>query len=183
MHPNLSVLTGLDLAAYPWMRAALQEYGTQRVPGHPDANPRVLEYLKVVGLPRKGKDDDESWCSAFANWCMKQVGIRGSMGGLARGWLRWGQVLPQPVFGAITVLKRGHDPTKGHVAFYIGQQAGKLLLLGGNQSMRDKNVSLQSIVSAKEYPADRLLGHRWPVGKPVPKDRNPPRSLFPLVAR
>jgi uncharacterized protein (TIGR02594 family) len=88
MHPNLALIERIDFTPYPWMKPALKEYGTMRVHGHPDANPRVLEYLRVVGLPRKGMDDDEPWCSAFVNWCMKQVGIRGSMGGLARGWLR-----------------------------------------------------------------------------------------------
>ena len=152
-----------------------------RVPGHPDANPRVLEYLRVVGLPRRGMDDDEPWCSAFANWSMLQVGMRGSMGGLARGWLRWGQPMAQPVFGAVAVLNRPPNPANGHVAFYVGRQRAKLLLLGGNQRIQERRVNLKSIVSLSAYDDDRLIGFRWPAGFAVPRDGSAPKQLFPLV--
>lgn len=183
MHPNLSVLAGVDLSPYPWMKAALQEYGTSRVAGHPDANPRVVEYLRVVGLPRKGMDDDESWCSAFINWVMKQVNIHGSMGGLARSWLRWGQSLAQPVFGCIVVLKRPPDPTKGHVGFFVGRSGTDVLLLGGNQTLRENKVKIRSLVCVAKYDGDRVLGYRWPTGRPIPKDPAAPSAFFPLLNR
>ncbi|HVZ89118.1 MAG TPA: TIGR02594 family protein [Polyangia bacterium] len=181
MHPNLSVLPGVDLSPYPWMKPALQEYGTSRVAGHPDANPRVIEYLRVVGLPRKGKDDDESWCSAFVNWCMKQLNIRGSMGGLARGWLRWGQAIGQPVFGCIVVLKRDPDPRKGHVGFFVGRDGSDVMLLGGNQTLTEHRVKIRSLVCVATYDGDRVLGYRWPADRPLPKDPSAPPALFPLL--
>jgi uncharacterized protein (TIGR02594 family) len=139
-----------------------------------------LEYLAAVGLTGK-KGDDEAWCSAFANWCMRQAGIRGSMGGLARSWLTWGGVcLAEPVFGAVTVLARPPNPNHGHVSFYVGEQGGELLLLGGNQTMREGTVKISSIVSVASYPRRRVLGYRWPRQVPVPNPGGP-EGLFPAT--
>ncbi len=148
-----------DVSPYPWMGYALQEYGTRAIPG-PGTDARVAEYLKVVGF---GQDDETPWCSAFANWCMKQSRIPGTGSASARSWLMWNQArecLANPVWGCVTILWREkRDGSKGHVAFYVGRVGPKIFLLGGNQGNR---------VSCAEYPIDRLLGYRWPAGLPLP---------------
>lgn len=149
-----------DLSPYPWIEYALQEYGTREVPG-PGSNARIVEYLRVVGL---GPSDETPWCSAFANWCMTQAGISGTGSGLARSWLMWSQAnqcLAAPVWGCVTVLWREkRDGIKGHVGFYMGRRASKILLLGGNQGNR---------VCCSEYPVERVLGYRWPASLPLPE--------------
>jgi len=149
-----------DTAPFPWIKFALQEYGTKGIPG-PGSNARVGEYLKVVGL---GPDDETPWCSAFANWCMTQAGIPGTKSGLARSWLRWAeasQCLAAPVWGCVAILWR-NKPTgpQGHVGFYVGRIGSNVVLLGGNQGNK---------VSAAEFPESRVLGYRWPARLPLPK--------------
>src|SRR2546428_8462821 len=120
-----------DFTPFPWMKYALQEYGVREVTGT-GCNASIAAYFTTVGL---GPDDETSWCSAFANWCMKQAGIKGTGRATARSWLHWGNLsLGIPCYGAVTVLWRGKPNSwQGHVAFYVGTQGKKLLLLGGNQ--------------------------------------------------
>jgi uncharacterized protein (TIGR02594 family) len=148
-----------DTSPYPWMKFALQEYGTTGIVG-PGSNARIGEYLKTVGL---GPDDDTPWCSAFANWCMVQAGIPGTGKGNARSWLQWSEAkisLAAPVWGCVTILWR-EDPKsyKGHVGFYTGTTGNKIQLLGGNQ---------HNSVSIKESPKSEVLGYRWPSSLPMP---------------
>ena len=94
-------------------------------------------------------------CSALANFCMAQVWIQGTRRANARSWLTWGRESAL-VPGAVVVLWRGSPAAAtGHVAFYLGQGAGQLALLGGNQA---------DSVSVALFPKARLLGARWPVG-------------------
>jgi uncharacterized protein (TIGR02594 family) len=146
-----------DFTLFPWMQHALQEHGIREVPGH-GSNTRIQEYLRSVGI---NAGDDTSWCSAFANWCMEQAGLRGTDRGNARSWLTWGgQCLVGSTYGAVTVLWRESPASwKGHVGFYVGREGANLLLLGGNQG---------NAVSIRPYPASRLLAYRWPLGFHVP---------------
>ena len=64
-----------------------------------------------------------------------------------------GARLETPRIGAVTVLARGDDPSAGHVAFFLGETADKLFLLGGNQG---------DAVTVAAYDKARLLGLRWP---------------------
>jgi len=142
----------------PWMAIARHELccgvAEVRGPGH---NPRVAEYLGSVGI---GPDDDVPWCSAFVNWVLEQVGIRGTGLGNARSWVHWagGTTIARPIRGCISVFWRDSIASgKGHVGFYAGTSTrpGCVLLLGGNQLNQ---------VCFKNYRLDRLLGYRWPLG-------------------
>lgn len=133
-----------------WLSIAWDERGQKEHNG-PGDNPRILQYQSACSF--NAKDEEVPWCSSFANWVMKQAGIRGSGEASARSWLKWGQQLQQPRRGAITVLSRPGAPTNGHVAFYLGEEGGKLKLLGGNQ---------ENQVKVSYYPKDRLLSYRWP---------------------
>jgi uncharacterized protein (TIGR02594 family) len=137
------------------MEHALREVGQHEVASRKANNPRICEYLAAGGLPT---DPDETpWCSAFVNWCMKQANIQGTGRANARSWLNWGGTcLAKPHYGAVTVLWRERqNGGKGHVAFYVGETQGQLVLLGGNQNNQ---------VGLRSYPMDRLLGYRWPAG-------------------
>jgi uncharacterized protein (TIGR02594 family) len=146
-----------DFTAYPWMEAALSQYGQRELPGGTRNNPVIVAYLRVVGLHAP---DETPWCSAFANWCMSQANIKGSGRANARSWQNWGgRLVASPVYGCVAVFSRPPDPSHGHVAFWVGEDAGNPMLLGGNQG---------NAVSIKRYPRSRLLSYRWPIGFPTP---------------
>jgi uncharacterized protein (TIGR02594 family) len=141
----------IDLPANaPWLAIAEREMGVSEVPGDAD-NPRILEYLQTT--PDATQTDEEAWCAAFSNWCLIQAGVQGTGDARARSFLGWGVALDEPRQGCITVLKRGPNPTTGHVGFYVAtKESGSFALLGGNQGNR---------VTVSSYPSERLLGWRW----------------------
>jgi uncharacterized protein (TIGR02594 family) len=155
-----SLIPGLELLPpddeSPWMRVAAEELGQRELHGQRH-NRRIVDYLRAVGL---SGGDETPWCSAFANWCLQRVGMVGSGRANARSWLAWGQPLgiTEARYGCITVLRRTSNPARGHVGFWVGTRAGRVLLLGGNQ--------LNS-VCVRGYPLDRVLGFRWPLLGPA----------------
>jgi uncharacterized protein (TIGR02594 family) len=139
--------------ACPWMEVALGELGQHERPGPRRNNPRIMEYLRTVGL---ASWDETPWCAAFVNWCVIRVGIPGTGRATARSWLGWGTALPmsEPRFGCVAVLRRGTSGNRGHVGFWVGARPGEVLLLGGSQD---------DSVCVKGYPTSHLLGLRWPL--------------------
>ena len=135
----------------PWCHIALDDMaaGVHEASGF-DA--RIIEADKLVGL---NPDDETPWCSAYANLCMKNAGLVGSMKANARSWLTWGEELKAAEIGAVTVLWRGSpEGWLGHVGFYMGHYGpAQILLLGGNQG---------DSVSIEPFPLTRVLGFRWP---------------------
>lgn len=146
----LRPVVGTQIAGEPaWMRAARGELGVKEVSG-PGDNPRIVEYLQSTTLGRPANENDETaWCSAFANWCLEDVGMEGTNSAWARDWLNWGRRITTPVPGCITVFSRGAN--YGHVGFFIEKKNGYIYVLGGNQS---------DSVCIDAYPESRLLGYR-----------------------
>lgn len=139
-----------------WMAIAEQElaFGVREIPG-PHTNSRIRSYHQATTY--MATSDEVPWCSSFANWCLRAAGVPGTKSAAARSWLTWGTALDEPRYGAIVVLARGTNPAQGHVGFYVGQREEDVTvqLLGGNQ---------HDAVSIASYPADRVLGIRWPDG-------------------
>lgn len=133
-----------------WLDIAEGEIGIKEAPGNAD-NPRVLEYHSATSLG--ARDDAVAWCSAFVNWCMKQVDMPRTNSASARSWLSWGEALTTPRKGCVVVLRRGSNPVQGHVAFYVGEGTGQVRLLGGNQADQ---------VKVSQFPKTMVLGYRWP---------------------
>lgn len=133
---------------------AFNEIGVAEIPG-PGNNPRIAEYLKSVSLPGIDKIPH---CAAFVNWVVKGGDLRGYKGvdgtesGMARSFLQWGYPLLDPVLGCVVVLKRGLNPKKGHVGFYLDHSRGFIRILGANQGDR---------VGINAYAKTRLLGYRY----------------------
>ena len=153
-----TMMTPTSFAPYPWMRFALQELGQAEQPG-PAQNHRILQYQLTTGHTQ---DEDVPWCSSFANWCMRQVGVLGTGQPNARSWLTWGDGLPTtaPCYGCITIFSRPPKPWNGHVGFYVGQAGGDIWVVGGNQ---------HNGVRLLRYPWTRWLGFRWPAGISQPQ--------------
>jgi uncharacterized protein (TIGR02594 family) len=150
-HKYLELVVPETTEEFPWMPIALAEQGVKEYPGDRD-NPRIVEYLKSTNLSAPSYSNDETpWCSAFANWCVERSGNEGTDSAWARSWLNWGKKTNTPRRGCIVVFERGTD--SGHVAFYIGETATQIKVLGGNQN-DEVNIS--------NYPKSRLLGYRLP---------------------
>lgn len=136
-----------------WMAVAKNEKGTKEYSGEAD-NPDVVKYLESVDTLSVSaqRNDETPWCSAFVNWCMEEVGLKGTENAAARSWLEWGHELTAPEEGCVVVLWR-ESPTgwKGHVGFYVKETPSYIYLLGGNQSDQ---------VNIKRYSKDRVLGYR-----------------------
>jgi uncharacterized protein (TIGR02594 family) len=145
----------------PWLDVAKKEVGQCEVAGCID-NPRIVEYHATTTL--HASHDEVPWCSAFVNWCLKQVGIKGTNSAAAKSWLNWGQSLAIPEVGCICVIRqkqKGTDAATGsatgyHVAFWEGEENGKVALLGGNQSDQVK-------VSHFNLASYEIIGYRMPV--------------------
>lgn len=136
----------------PWLAIAQGEVGVKETPG-PEHNPRIVEYFRESG--HSGiKDDETPWCSAFMNWVFAKAGIVGTGSLAARSWLKWGKPLSKPKPGAVVVFWRGNPRGwQGHVGLYLGEYAGYISVLGGNQG---------DSVKISKYPRSNLLGYRWP---------------------
>lgn len=130
------------------LSVALEEIGTAEVPGAGN-NPRIVEYLTSVGLPGR---DVIPHCAAYVNWVLAQVKIKGTGSGMARSYLYWGYEISKPRLGCIVVLRRGLNPKKGHVGFYLDHSGGFIRILGANQGDR---------VGINAYSAARHLSYRW----------------------
>lgn len=132
-----------------WLKVAEDEIGVKEAAGSAD-NPKIIEYHSACSL--KAKDDAVHWCSAFVNWCMKEVDVKRTDSAAAVSWLKWGKKLDKPRHGCVVVLKRGKNPAFGHVAFYVGESDANIRLLGGNQSDQ---------VKVSTFPKTMVRGYRW----------------------
>jgi len=140
-----------------WLAVAFDEVGTKEIPGD-GHNPRIVEYHQATSL--KATSDEVPWCSSFANWVVKQAGIKGTGSAAARSWMTWGRPLSTPVYGCIVVMKRGKNPGAGHVGFFVASLGDNhIRVLGGNQS---------DAVNIATFRRSSVLSYRWPVGFDLP---------------
>ena len=132
---------------------ALEELSAHvaEIPG-PKSNPRVLEYFKHTSLGKVKDDSTTPWCAAFVNFCVVTAGLKGTNSAGARSFLKWGVPVKDPKVGDIVVLRRGTDPSSGHVGF-LADKPGLMwiIILSGNQN--DK-------VCIQKYLRARVLGYR-----------------------
>lgn len=133
-----------------WIEVATKEIGVKEKAGS-GSNPRVIEYHSATSL--KASDDAVPWCSAFVNWVFKQIDLAGTNSARARSWLQWGRAIDYRP-GAVVILKRGNDPSQGHVGFAVDKKLFMVKVLGGNQSDQ---------VCFAWYPTYKVLGYRWPL--------------------
>jgi len=100
------------------------------------------------------------WCAAFVNAVLELENIPGSSSVsdnplMARSFLLWGEPV-EPVNirrGDIVVFPRGTQGWQGHVGFFVQEQNGRWIILGGNQSNQ---------VRYDLYNPSRALGiRRW----------------------
>lgn len=130
--------------------------GVTELAGDED-NPRIMAWLKrVAAWPTH---DEVPWCSAFCCEIAWLLDLPQPNDLRARSWLGVGIPIElsaaRPGFDVV-ILNRGGPPDPdaegpGHVGFYAGLDADRLLLLSGNQSNQ---------VKVSPYRIDDLLGVR-----------------------
>lgn len=147
-------MNSLDDMEPIWMLRARREIGVKEMPGLKD-HPRIVEYLAATRIGPRFHHDETPWCAAFVSWVLEGSGINSTKSAAARSYLKWGQELSTPRRGAVVVFSRptADNPGSGHVAFYVGEEDGNVLALGGNQ---------RNAVSVWPYPKSRVLSYRWP---------------------
>ncbi len=139
-----------------WMEIAWENVGVAETAGAA-ATPDVLNYFVLAGRPDI-VSDEVPWCAAFVNACLARAGI--SLAAIpredrlmARKCRLLGTPIAAPRVGALAILRRGNDPSSGHVGFVTGWTATHVHLLGGNQA---NSVSIQA------FTRDAVLEFRWP---------------------
>lgn len=134
-----------------WLADAWALLGEREVAGAAD-NPAITALFRDAGQ-HAGLHDEVPWCAAFVGACLERAGLASTRSLMARSYLGWGERLEDGRFGAVAVLSRGSDPNAGHVGFLVGEAAGRVFLLGGNQ---------RNAVTVAAFPKTRLLGLCWP---------------------
>jgi uncharacterized protein (TIGR02594 family) len=79
--------------------------------------------------------NNRPWCASFVNYCLREAGYaagrrHASTFGFAEDTDRF-VTIKKPIYGAI---RFAHRTGGGHVCYVYGQIAGKVIVLGGNQS-------------------------------------------------
>lgn len=152
----------------PWLKLVVADLGLKEVAGAHD-NPRIVAMFQTVGRPDV-TDDETSWCAA----CVGHYLVRGGVARaalppkaerlLARSYLKFGHSCDGLRRGAIVVFRRGSASWQGHVAFALRTVAidGRLYMecIGGNQS---------NAITVARYPAETVLGYRWPDHPQLPR--------------
>jgi len=147
------IATGEGSTEPAWMVEARSVMGLHEVSDYSELSKWLRSDGPTLGDPRK-----LPWCGDFVQTAIgralpdEPIPVNPY---LARNWLKFG-VETTPRVGAVMVFWRGsRNGISGHVAFYVGEDAGTYHILGGNQSNK---VSITRIAKS------RFLGARWPKG-------------------
>lgn len=144
-----------------WLVHAEKDIGVKEIRG--GENPRIIEMFTHTTY--HAKEDEIYWCSACLCCWLEEVFIPSTKSAAARSWLKWGTELSEPREGCICIIQQkvaGKDAatesTSGfHVGLWVGQDAERVYLLGGNQSDSVK-------VSGFPFSKYTVRGYRWPEG-------------------
>ena len=143
----------------PWYAEAQRLIGIKEDTSH-GSNPLIIGWGAAIHVDYR--DDEIPWCGLFVGHCiasqLPEEALPSNPLG-ARNWARFGKsVTPMP--GAVMVFWRESKTSgKGHVGFYVSENADTYFLLGGNQGDQ---------VKVQGTPKARFIEARWPVTGPPP---------------
>ena len=137
----------------PYLDYAMSLNGTKEIKGKKH-NPVILSWLKELGAWYA--DDETPWCGVFVAHVLNKFNRK-----IPKFYMRalaWDSTvctkLDRPAYGCIVTFNRQGG---GHVGFVVGQdKAGRLLVLGGNQSNE---------VNIMAFDKSRVVGYYWPIPK------------------
>ncbi len=144
-----------------YMQMARDLVGLKEIVGT-EHEARVVEFFAEAGHAWV-KDDETSWCAAFANAMLQRDGYKGTGKLTARSFLDWGQRIniDDAKTGDVVVIPRGNSSWQGHVFFFVRWiDVDTMEGLGGNQK---NSVSLQNF-KKKGVLGVRRPSERLPVG-------------------
>lgn len=149
---------------YPWLAKEpgprillefLKLYGIKEVPGRGKSNPTIIGWAKELGqkVGMDYKEDDDPWCGLATGIAAFRAGqIPPAICVRAKEWAKFG--IPAeggPKLGDVLVFTREGG---GHVGLYIGEDATRYYVLGGNQG---------NMVSIAPIDKKRLFAARRPI--------------------
>jgi uncharacterized protein (TIGR02594 family) len=143
----------------------------------PDGSDSVMTAQPYVGLQERQNRSELKeltgvdpvrieWCAAFVNAILELDGIPGSDSVsnyplTARSFLSWGnKVEPELIQrGDIVVFPRGNAGWQGHVGFFVEEQNGQWVILGGNQenSVRYDVFEPARAIGIRRYPINTIV--------------------------
>lgn len=157
----------------PWLdiMIARQKLNIREFPGKASNNPLIGSRFEFVGWgaewKREAITDETPWCAAEIGGALVEAGYPvppKAVNLLARSYLSYGKTLAEPRRGAIGVLPRGKDTSKGHVVCVVSfdRETGMVRVIEGNKG---------NALVYGQYHASQFLknGFRWPV-KPTVKE-------------
>ena len=137
----------------PWLEEGFRVEGMHEVRNHSKLAAWLRRDGSTVGDPAR-----IPWCGDFAQTAILLAMPEEPMVTnpyLAANWTKFGQVC-EPQYGSILSFWRGSPKSwKGHVAFYIGEDADNYYVLGGNQG----NTVSRTFIAKNRL---RKNGSRWP---------------------
>jgi uncharacterized protein (TIGR02594 family) len=167
--PQPAAAAPLSNLAMPWFLESQRAIGITEDTG-PGSNPLIIGWARRLRIDYAR--DEISWCGLFVAHCIGltlpgEVMPTNPLG--ARAWSNFGNPCAVPQPGAvITFWRESRNGWKGHVGFYVGEDASAYHILGGNQG---------DAVNVKRFARDRFLAARWPRTAPPPTGT--PRLLRP----
>jgi|EndMetStandDraft_8_1072994.scaffolds.fasta_scaffold00781_7 uncharacterized protein (TIGR02594 family) len=103
------------------------------------ANPMIVGFFSMTQTLPSG--DQTPWCAAFVNFCLFAAGYVGTNNALSGSFRSYGKPRDEPrekpQRGDIVVFRSpgsAGDEGHGHVGFFAGEENGRLMVLGGNQT-------------------------------------------------
>lgn len=143
----------MDMPSRPvWIDKAIEYYGIKEIHGSNDHPDIVYFHKNVVG---RDWHDEVPWCASFVGSVLKDSACKFMKSARARSYEKYGRKAKYPQLGDIIVFWRGSlGSGKGHVGFFIKEQNGKVLVLGGNQ---------RNMVCFSWYGKSRLRGYYRPL--------------------
>jgi len=141
------------------LQIARKYIGTREIPGKTHNN-KLLALLNTAltynGL--KFVDDETAWCGGFVAAVLVEAGLTPvKLAVRAKSWAAYGANLRTTHLAPGAILVFGREGG-GHVGFYVGEDATRYYVLGGNQS---------NMVRVSPVLKSRLIAARWPKGLPV----------------
>lgn len=112
----------------PLVEVLRAELHTHEIAGA-NHNLDVVKYWSATW--HRVSNDDEAWCAAFMNWCLKEAGLPHTGSPRALSFLNWGKKC-KPHLGCLMVRDYGNG--RGHVAILLDETETHYLIVGGNQA-------------------------------------------------
>ena len=164
-----------------WMERVAGEMGVAEIPGISSGKCVDTYHASLPPPDGKAVHDETAWCSAFANWCIQNSGLKTQppVDRSARSWMHWGEAC-EPTLGCIVVFRRRLSTKEdkvqaswpkdklikqgsyGHIGFFCAKTEDRVWVCGGNQS--PSTHYSEGEVCKKRYPLDSdnygVLGYR-----------------------